>query len=85
MEPHKCPPKWKVWDADEDESSAGEYFDTSPNLAVERWADECASNCDYHLLNGGEDFAMVRGEDGSVKKYKVTGEVVAKYTAEKIG
>lgn len=84
---HVCPPVWLIW-CEEDgatEEDADEIRAWSAETAVEEWADEYDCGNDYTIVRGGETTVSVRGEDGELLRYAVTGETVTRYSASVVG
>ena len=85
LRPWEKPGKvWRVWRPDEsateDDAREVEAFDAAQ--AAEDYAEwDDSQNADYAIVNGSGALISVRGPDGSLATFKVTGEAVPQYTA----
>lgn len=78
-----CPPAYMMWRPEnaETEADAKKIHGTSPEDAIERWADRDDADGDYCIVNGSEATVMVKDSVGVVTRWVVSGEAVPTYTA----
>lgn len=79
---HKCPPIWLIWDEDETEEDSVGYYGSDAGDAVEKWATENDCGNDHYILNSRDGIIVyVKGENGEIAKYRVSGEATVVYSA----
>ena len=84
---HKCPPKWLVWDAeDESESDARVIYAINPDDAAELWAErDDSDSAEYSIVSGHKVTVFVKDPQlNTMKQFSVTGESVPEYHASEI-
>ena len=88
MDIHECPPIWRVWcpEDGETEDDARRVYGICAEVAAERWALAYdLDSSDYCIVSGGDEVTVhVKGLDGEVTRWAVTGEAEPVYTARKL-
>ena len=82
----QCPPRFRVWEKGDDSNPCDVYADRAGTAAakfVKR--EDQHRDAPFAYTNWGEDlFVCVRGDGLPAETYRVTGEMVAEYWAEKV-
>jgi hypothetical protein len=84
---HRCAPLFLVWrpDDQETEEDARTFHARDAEEAAERWAEEDdQASADYAIVGGSSADLTVRGPDGALTRWTVTGEAVPEYHAREI-
>ena len=78
---HQCPPKWEIWDAnDETREDARISYGSDAESAATRWAARIDSGGDYTIVRGSAVVVCVSKEGSAeVQVLIVTGESVPEY------
>jgi len=83
--PHVCPPVWKVWDEEDgEEDDADEIRQSNAEFAAIEWAEQHDSDYEYYLARGNEMVVNVRGQNGKLHRFSLSGEMVAEYRAKEL-
>lgn len=81
---HTCPPRYRVWEPDEQQEADGLWFYAgSAETAAEKWAERHDARNDYHIVGGSPTTVMVLVEGGLAAPvaFVVEGETVPSYSA----
>ncbi len=86
---HVCPPKWSVWNPDqEEEEDARVIFADDPESAAEEWGEQDDNDsAEYDIAKGKPAIVSVRRyppEDNPTLQFKVQGEYEPRYWAEAV-
>ena len=82
---HKCHPIFLVWESENDETDAREVRAFDEESAAEKWAEEDDCNsAEYDIISGNDVEVTVKAPDGTIKKFKVSGESVPQYHADEV-
>jgi hypothetical protein len=84
---HRCRPLWECRDEDADEDDWRQVRASDSEDAAEDYAQNYDSNGDYQIIAGGTIVVLVRkvgAEAKSIERFRVNGETVPRYYAEKL-
>lgn len=82
---HKCPPTWEVFVEDYHGDDDGiEVCAHDAEEAAEKAIEEWDAQGDYTCIGGEEITVTVKGSDGSIKKFYVTGRSSPSYYATEV-
>jgi len=85
---HRCDPQWCVWNPEHDpgHEHARPIHALNAEFAAEKWAEQEDGGGDYTIVSGSPEVVHVKpwGEDGPVQRFRVSGEMVAQYSADEI-
>lgn len=79
---HRCPPAWQVWEeGEETEAEARTIYATRPDTAAEGWAKEYDRAAGDEIADGETVTVVVKATDGTLTRWRVSGEMVPQYSA----
>lgn len=86
MKTHVCPPAYMVWceENGEVEPDAEPIRANDAEEAAKEWGEQDDSRGDYDIVRGNDATVRVRGPDGTLTRWRITGESVPEYHAREL-